>query len=96
MAGSARLDRPLAMSVRLLDIGLSGVLLSGSQSLDVGQCARLSARLGEVAVEADIEIRRVGTRRDGRAGGYNLGARFVSLDETTRQVMQQFLSAAGR
>jgi hypothetical protein len=95
LSGGARLDRPLAMSVRVVDIGLDGVLFSSSQRMDVGQCARLTARLGEVGVEADIEVRRVGAARDGK-GEYNFGARFVALDEATKQVLLQFLSTAHR
>jgi hypothetical protein len=97
VSGRARLAGPLTLSVRVVDVGLSGVLLSASQPLAVGQYARLCTRLGEIAVEADIEVRRVGTRRDDKdKNGYNLGARFVSLDEATRRAMQQFLSAANR
>jgi hypothetical protein len=83
------------MSVRVVDIGLDGVLFSSSQRMDVGQCARLRARLGEVGIEADIEVRRVGVGRDGR-NEYTFGARFVALDEETKQAMLQFLSAAHR
>jgi hypothetical protein len=95
VAGGARLDRPVALTVRLLDIGLNGVLMASSQRLEVGGRARLTTRLGAINVEADVEVRRVGAPRDD-GGAYQLGARFVDLDAATRRAMQQFLSAANR
>jgi c-di-GMP-binding flagellar brake protein YcgR len=95
VSGDVRSERPVAVSVRLIDIGLSGVLMASSLPFQVGQFARLSARLGERAIETDVEIRRVSSRRDEK-GGYAIGARFVSLDEGTRRVLQQFLAAGDR
>ncbi len=95
VSADVRSERPLAVSVRLIDIGLSGVLMASSLPFQVGQFARLSARLGDRAIDTDIEIRRVSPRRDEK-GGYAIGARFVSLDEATRRVMQQFLAAGNR
>ena len=93
--GAVRSDRAVALSVRLLDIGLSGVLVGSSLPLEVGQCARLSARLGERSIDADIEVRRVSAARDNGVA-YKVGARFVSLDEATRLAMQQFLAERRR
>ncbi len=95
VSDALRSDRPVAVSVRLIDIGLSGVLMASSLPFQVGQFARLSARLGDRAIETDIEIRRVSARRDDK-GGYRVGARFVSLDDATRRTMQQFLAAGNR
>jgi c-di-GMP-binding flagellar brake protein YcgR len=89
VSGGVQSDRAVAISVRLLDIGLGGVLVASSLPLDVGQWARLSARFGDRAIDADVEVRRVSAVRDDK-GGYKIGARFVSLDEATRQAMQQF------
>lgn len=95
VASGAHLDRPLATSVRLLDIGLGGVLMASAQPFDLGQYGRLSLRLGSVTVDADVEIRRIAAQRDER-GAFKLGARFVGLDDDTRRAMQQYLSAANR
>ncbi len=84
-------ERAVAFSVRVLDLGLNGVLVATSQPLEVGQYARLSTRLGDHGIEADVVIRRV-SAEDGERGGYRVGARFVSLDEATRRTMQQFLA----
>ena len=95
VSGGAHLERPLATSVRLLDIGLSGVLVASALPLEVGQFARLSMRLGALNVDADVEIRRVGAERDNK-GAFKLGARFIGLDDITRRAMQQYLSASNR
>lgn len=94
LSGGACVDRTVVMSVRLLDIGRRGLLLLSSQPLEVGQYGHLSARLGDVAIDADIEIRRVSPQRDGN--GYRVGAQFVSLDPATQRAMEQFLAAATR
>ena len=88
-------DRGLSVSVRVLDIGLSGVSVASSQSFDVGQHARMSTRLGDCPIEVDVVVRRV-CAIGGDKGGYKVSARFVSLDEATRQVMQRFLTGGNR
>jgi hypothetical protein len=94
-SGLVQSGRAVAVSVRILDIGLSGVLVASSQAFEVGQCARLTARLGDRAIDTDVEVRRVSAPGDDR-NGYRIGARFVSPDETTRQAMQQFLTQRSR
>ncbi len=88
-----RSERALAMSVRLLDIGMNGVLLASSHPFEVGQHARMSTRLGNCTIDADVVVRRVS--HVGGDQGYRIGARFVSLDEATRLAMQQFVAAGG-
>jgi hypothetical protein len=83
-------ERKVSMSVRLIDISLSGVLILASRPLQEGQYAHLSTRFGKHPLEADIEVRRVSAARDAR-GEYRIGARFVGLDDTTRGTMRQFL-----
>jgi len=92
--GGIRSDRAFAVSVRVLDIGATGVLLASSQSFEVGQHARMSARLGDRQIEAEVVVRRVDAA-GGDKGGYKIGARFVSLDEATRHTLQQFLAGDG-
>ena len=86
-----RTDRPLAVSVRIVDIGLPGVLLASSQPMQVGQHARIKIRAGADTIEADLAVRRVSPMR-GDKGGYAIGARFVSLDDATRENIKRFLS----
>ena len=95
VSGAMQSDRTLAVSVRVLDIGLSGVSVASSQSFEVGQHAHLSTRLGDCPIEADVVIRRV-TAIGGDKCAYTVSARFVSLDEGTRRAMQQFLADGNR
>ncbi len=84
-------ERKVTMSVRLVDISLSGVLMLTSRPLQQGQYAHLSTRFGRHPLEADIEVRRVSPMRDVR-GDYRIGARFVALDDDTRNAMRRFLA----
>ncbi len=81
-------DRTVAISVRVLDLSLNGLLVVSSQPLEVGQYARISTRLGDHGIEADVIVRRVSAEE----GSYRVGARFVSLDEATRETMRQFFA----
>jgi c-di-GMP-binding flagellar brake protein YcgR len=81
------------MPVQLMDISLAGVLLTSPTALQPGETGRLSTRLGGRPIEVDVEVRRV-ARLDDSGHGFRIGARFVSIDDTTRQTMQQFLSNA--
>jgi hypothetical protein len=95
VSAGVRIERPVVMSARLLDIGKRGVLIASSQPLEVGQVAQLSARLGSRAVEASIEVRRVSRAREGTEG-YCIGARFVGLDAAALEVLEQFLADGHR
>ncbi len=95
VTGNARLDRPTALSVRLIDISLGGVLMSSSQPFAKGQYGRLSARLGDVPIDVDIEVRRTSRERDGK-DQHKVGARFVGLDNGTREAMHRFLTSTNR
>ncbi len=91
LAGEVRTERPVAISVRVLDIGISGVLLASSQPMEVGQHARISTRMGNRTIDADVVVSRVSPAGDDK-GGYKIGARFVALDEETRQTLEQFFA----
>ncbi len=95
VGGRARVDRTTALSVRLLDIGLGGVLMASSLPFEVGQYAHLSTRLGDVPVDADIEVRGTSRQRD-ESGAYRIGARFLALDPATRREMNEFFASANR
>ena len=84
-------ERTVALSVRLVDISLSGVMMLASRPIEPGQRAHMSTRLDKGAVDADIEIRRVSATHDAR-GEYRIAARFIALDEAARGAMRQFLA----
>jgi hypothetical protein len=79
----------------LIDISLGGVLMASSEPFDRRQYGRLTTRLGDVSIDVNIEVRRTCRERDGKHA-YKGGARFVGLDDETRQAMQKFLAAAKR
>jgi hypothetical protein len=85
-------ERTVSISVRLIDISLSGVLMLSPRPVEVGQYAHLSARLGKHPLEADIQVRRVSAVQEA-GGGYKIGARLVSLDEETRGTIRQLLAS---
>ncbi len=85
---------PLSVTVRLVDISNSGVLLSSTQKMAVGQRARLQTTLGQDPFNASVEVRRV-TEMGPDAGGrgrYKIGAVFMGMDEATNRSMQRFLN----
>jgi hypothetical protein len=89
-----RVGIPLAATVRLMDISASGVLISSSQRLTVGQRARLHTTLGSDPFNAEVEVCRVAEAgRDGSGrGSYRIGASFTRLDEAATRSMNHFLS----
>ena len=95
VAGGHALQMPLSTTVQLVDISLGGVLMHSPHPFEEGQYARLSTRLGAVPVDVDIEVRRTSRERDD-SGAFRIGARFVGLDEATRQAMSTFLTSAKR
>jgi hypothetical protein len=89
-----KIGLPLAFTVRLVDISASGVLLSSSQRMNVGQRARLRTTLGTDPFNVEIEVRRVseGGLEGNNRGRFKLGAIFTSLDEATTRSVNHFLS----
>jgi c-di-GMP-binding flagellar brake protein YcgR len=89
-------DRPdisLAVSttVQMMDISQSGVLLSSSQKLDVGQRAQLRTRVGAEPLTVQVEVRRLANGGRAGHGSYKLGAEFVALDEENQRKIERFL-----
>jgi hypothetical protein len=80
-----RLD--LRTRVRLLDISVSGVLLSGEIRLPVGTRAHMQTSLAAVPFGGEITVRRI-------AGESAVGATFMALDERSRQRLEAFLRRA--
>ena len=80
--------------VRLLDISRSGVLLSGSRTLEVSESAELRTAFDIGPLRSMIEVRwlrEAGPRSD--PGSCVFGARFTSLDEKSSQVLDRFLKS---
>ena len=79
---------PVALSVRILDISLSGVLVQARQPAKPGDRGRLRLDLGGMPFSADVEVRRVVT--GGLPDDYKVGIAFVGLSTEHRQTIQRF------
>lgn len=90
-ARGLHLQLPGTATVQLLDISESGVLLSSTARLAVGQRARLRTRLGTDPVSAVVEVTRLAGQQPG--GPRRYGARFVELDDDQRARITRFLGA---
>ena len=83
----------VSMAVQVLDISLSGVLLSSKTEVAVGDRAELKASLGERSVKVGIEIRRVTMETPPTRSGqrYRAGAVFAPMSAEQRLVLEQLL-----
>ena len=79
---------PVALSVRILDISLSGVLVQARQGAKQGDRGRLRLDLAGMPFSADVEVRRVVS--GGVADDYKIGVAFVGLSSEHRQMIQRF------
>jgi hypothetical protein len=83
--------------VRLLDVSLSGVLLSSETPSRIGAKGRLQGVLDQDAFDAEIRVCRLADPPPAdfpeRPSGF--GAVFTSLDDQSRQLLERFLAKAG-
>lgn len=79
---------PVALSVRILDISLSGVLVQARQAAKEGDRGRLRLDLGGMPFSAEVEVRRVVSA--GAADDYKIGVAFVALSNEHRQMIRRF------
>ena len=81
---------PTTINVQVLDVSMSGVLLSSDEAVDVGTEGTLGLNLDGSRFTADVQVQRVAAA--GAGGGYRLGARFVDLGPDGRQLIAQFMA----
>jgi hypothetical protein len=79
---------PIDLSVRLLDISLTGVLVHASQTAKEGSRGRLRLALAGQPFAAEVEVRRIAQGPGGQ--GYKIGARFVDLTDDQRHLIEGF------
>lgn len=77
-------------TVDVIDISTTGVLLASQQPLGVGEKGELRVRLGDRSFAAQLEVRRTDARRT-PGMNHGIGARFVSLDESNRAHLEDFI-----
>jgi hypothetical protein len=92
MGSGAVVVRPVSMAVRLLDLSSQGVLLSCPDPIASGATSRVIARLGDRALDAELDVRHVSGQWDQRIGGYRVGGRFVALAPQARLAVDSLLS----
>ena len=79
---------PVAASVQILDISLSGVLVESSQPTRQGARGHLRVDLGGAPLSADVEVRRVSSAEG--TDRYRIGASFVNLSPEQQQLIGRF------
>jgi hypothetical protein len=93
--GDVEIGQPTWSTVELLDISTAGVLFASPVGVEIGERGELRVRLGERSFAAQIEVRRSDERKASQ-GAYRLGASFVSLDESSRVHLEDFIGGARR
>jgi hypothetical protein len=78
--------------VRLIDISLSGAMLSADLALPIGTRAELRSGLAARPFAADVQVRRATTPSPRSRNG--LGAVFTGMDERSRRSLEEFLRKA--
>jgi c-di-GMP-binding flagellar brake protein YcgR len=79
--------------IRLVDISLTGALLSSEAQLPVGTRAQLQTGVGAAPFAPEVMVQRV-IERNGRDATSRLGAVFVGMDEKSRRSLEAFLRKA--
>jgi c-di-GMP-binding flagellar brake protein YcgR len=83
---------PVQMSVRVLDISLSGVLLQAAHPVERGARGSLRLHLDGMPFTADIEVQRIAPAPDETStGAYRIGARFVNTSREHQQAIERFI-----
>jgi len=79
--------------VQLLDISMSGALMACAVKLPLGTRGRFHAGLGSAPFSADVVIRRHHARQAAAhtQAGLGLAAIFSSMDQRSREHLEQFL-----
>jgi hypothetical protein len=80
------------LSVRVLDISVSGVLLHANRPVQVGERGSLRLSLGGRPFTADVEVHRVTAVSTG-GSAYRIGLAFVGVTPEHGQLIERFVSA---
>lgn len=82
---------PASVNVKVLDISPGGVMLGTTRAIELGTRGQLRVNLAGASFTADVQVQRVSSVQ-GSSEGYTVGAMFVGLDVSTRQVIEQFMT----
>lgn len=83
---------PIVREAEVLDLSVSGALVSMSAPISLGQRLQLRLLLGREPFQAWVEVRRLdhGTVT-GRTNRVRAGVTFTSLDENSQRTLERFL-----
>ncbi len=80
---------PAAISVRVVDVSVAGVLLQTDRAVERGTRGCLRLQFGGAPFAADIEVQRVAPMA---TQGYAVGATFVGITPQHRHMIEAFIS----
>jgi hypothetical protein len=84
---------PVPMSVRVLDISVSGVLLQAAHPVEPGARGSLRLNLDGVPFSAEVEVQRVSTGPEATdSEPYRIGAKFVATGRAHQLVIERFIN----
>src|SRR5262245_28210906 len=79
------------LSVRVLDISVSGVLLHSNRPVQIGERGTLRLSLGGRPFKADVEVQRLSAAVP-NGSGYRIGLAFVAITAEHGQLIERFVS----
>jgi len=79
---------PLFLTVQVLEISQGGVLLQSSRPVGVGVRAPLRLTIAGQSFSTEVAVTRVSP--SSAAGGYQIGAAFVTIEPEHRELIERF------
>jgi hypothetical protein len=84
------LGLPSAISVRVVDISVAGVLLQAARPVEVGLRGYLRFIVSGAPVTAQVQVQRVSVM-PGTANGFRIGATFVAMSHEHRHLIERLI-----
>ena len=92
MESGSWLTGPSTWPVQLLDLSLGGLSFTSPYGLEIGRTACLRTTLGAEAFNGEVRVRWSRPARPGTVvPKFEVGAVFLSLEESNRRALQSFL-----
>ena len=88
--GRESISIPTSLSVKILDVSVSGALVESPNRVDPDSRGRLRLSLDGTPITIEVQILRV-AEGFGTGSGYRLGTRFLALDLAQQQLIESFV-----
>ncbi len=88
--GGEFISIPTSLSVKILDVSVSGALVESPNRVDPDSRGRLRLNLDGTPITIEVQILRV-AEGFGTGSGYRLGTRFLALDLAQQQLIESFV-----